>query len=597
MNPFVELLTSFRTQTDEMTQTTYVHEQRGAYVDALRARAPDSLPSDDDLRVTTRLDNLIGRLLRPDAPHLVFLTGDAGDGKTALCAELARRLGKALDEPVVLAGGWTIVKDASEIPEAEGGDGGDLKSMVTAHLSAPTRQSRLLVAINEGRLRRLARSGALGDAGNTVVLPSLEALDEPTAAAVSTQSLAAGVLVLNFRQRFVVRELVRGFLTAWTRPTSWEQGPCRACPAQDRCPILANVQDLRESRTHEAAGDALVAVYFTGQRLPVRRVQAVLALAVTGGLGCKDVIAPDELSPLQWLRHRFHDVVFAAPDGPVRPEPLCATLRPYDPGLRTSRNVDDALALALGEDNVGTLLGRPLPGPESRALTFVRASTTATTAEEHGRRIVDLSRAIRRWAWFTGVGASPPWNESRRLLEVCATNVEATARRALLDAVVMGLNRVLGVRGAKRDRISRHLVDPGGLRDPARAGLELDVGQELEVDLRRGPHIPAVAAEWLESCGGDLVLEAFPRGHAGTRARLGLDLRMVEALIRVNAGDAPASVLGPDRRRLARFVSRLIDACREASLTPRVSIRTRNARLTVSIVEGVPARLALHLEG
>lgn len=606
MNPLVELLTSFRTQAEGMTQTTYVHEQRDEYVQSLRERFPGGLPLDSALRVRTRLDDLVEHLLVDRSIGLVVLTGDAGDGKTALCAELARRLGHALDMPQVEAGGWTIIKDASEIPESGSTNGSDLQTIVTRHLAAPRGTSRLLLAINEGRLRRLARTSVLGELGSAIVLPSLEALDEETARAVDARSREAGVLVLNFRQRFVVRELVRGFLEAWTPASAWEGGPCRSCPAREGCPILANAQALRAAGTRERVADALVAVYFTGQRLPVRRVQAVLALAVTGGTRCSDVIGGlAGASALERLERRFYDVLFTAPGGAARPEPLCATLHPFDPGLRSNREVDDAVALALGEADVAPrVLDQPLPQLETLALASVRDQAVANV-DEHGRGIVDLGRAIRRWSWASLAlpdVTAPAWEIARRLLEECAAATDAqrpAAARRLQEAVVEGLNRVMGQIGRKRDRISRHLVDPAGLREPARAGLEIHVGRELEVAIRMGPFVPDVASRWLETCRSDLVLEAFPYGSP-EGARLALDLRLVEALLRVSRGDAPASVLGPDRRRIARFVSRLIDVCRKASAPPMVSIQPPGGRrwtLEVHDGDATTARLAIHQEG
>lgn len=602
-NPLVELIASFRTQTEGASQSTYVHEQRDTFVQALRSKSK-GFPTDEELRVKTKLDGLVDLLLTEAAPRLVFLTGDAGDGKTAVCALLAARLGHELDDPIVTAGGWTILKDASELAEQADAEGKDLLSLVTACVRGEL-GTRLIVAINEGRLRRLVRSAELEVLGKRIVKPSLEALDDVAALAVDTASRELGVLVLNFRQRFVVRELVRGFVTSWTGSRHWEDGACGSCPAAPRCPILANVQDLRHERTVERIGDALVAVYFTGQRLPIRRIQAVLALALTGGLQCDRVIAAAPTTKgLQTLRHRFYDVLFAFDGHAVRPEPLCATLRPFDPGLESARTIDDGLLLALGQpdDVAPTLLEQPLPRLEAEALQEVRRAD-AGTAEEHGRRVHELGCAVRRWAWFAGIGgARPAWDRARALLEACATAHESATGQAegdLLGTTIDGLNRLLGVAGSKRDRLSRHLIDPAGIREPSRAGLELDVGMELSVRLRRGPTMPRVAAAWLESCAGDLVLEAQapPASTSTVHPRLSLDLRVVEALLRTTRGEASASALGPDRRRIARFMSQIVEMCSGGPLPVRVSVRTRSGRrrLETSAIGGT-TKLAIHLE-
>src|SRR5215831_10989969 len=93
-NPFVDYLNSLRTQHAE-GNPSYVHETRQIFLDALRARW-SWLPTDDALHIPGGLDRLLDALRDGHVPaEIVFLTGDAGDGKTALCARLAVALGHA----------------------------------------------------------------------------------------------------------------------------------------------------------------------------------------------------------------------------------------------------------------------------------------------------------------------------------------------------------------------------------------------------------------------------------------------------------------------------------------------------------------------
>jgi hypothetical protein len=112
-NPIVEYLNSLRTQ-ERDANATYVHEQRAAFLSQLRAAHP-WFPADSELLVPTRLDGL-GDALRDRSAFgadLVFLTGDAGDGKTALCDHVARTIaGKPIDlREKTIVGDWLIVKD------------------------------------------------------------------------------------------------------------------------------------------------------------------------------------------------------------------------------------------------------------------------------------------------------------------------------------------------------------------------------------------------------------------------------------------------------------------------------------------------------
>ena len=88
----VDYLNSLRTQ-EQGANPSFVHENRKVFLDRLRATA-NWFPDDEALHVRTRLDDLVDNLAEVSTQcDLIFLTGDAGDGKTALCAQIARRLG------------------------------------------------------------------------------------------------------------------------------------------------------------------------------------------------------------------------------------------------------------------------------------------------------------------------------------------------------------------------------------------------------------------------------------------------------------------------------------------------------------------------
>ena len=113
------------------------------------------------------------------ASDLIFLTGDAGDGKTALCARVARRLGhdeELLD--ITPVGKWLIVKDASEVEEDR------LQALLATRLAPGADGPRLLIAINEGRLRRVMRFGVTTRPAlwEQVIEPALEAWIDDEAA-------------------------------------------------------------------------------------------------------------------------------------------------------------------------------------------------------------------------------------------------------------------------------------------------------------------------------------------------------------------------------------------------------------------------------
>jgi hypothetical protein len=586
----VDYLNSLRTQQAD-GNPSYVYETRQAFLEQLRARWP-WVPGTEELHVPSRLDGLVNTLFEDRATaEIIFLTGDAGDGKTAICARLAARLGVAAElQPITQHGHWTIIKDASEVPEE------DLRAILERHLARAAPGARLVVAINEGRLRRVLRQPFAARPGlrAEVIEPALDAgLDAARATGLDEAMKAERIVVLNFRHRFHIRPLLGPLLNSWTRPALWEAGPaCSACPARAVCPILANVTALREDLPQQRLADLLTSVHFSGQRLPFRRLQALLALTVTGGLRCADVQSgPIAVATAQdRLRYRYYEAVFRTdPGGPVavQPEALTLALVPIDPGRTASRAFDDevtGLVLSGAKDaGLPPLSGTVLPELERAAVRALGEEVTKGSPNISSPLAL-LTRSLRRWKALTAGESTdrPVWRRALTLLEGYAAGHNDGGE--LRDQVVGALNRLHRVDGHKGDFLVGRQVDPGGFRDTVRQALEIDLRVEFEARLARGPVLPPEqVAPWLEACCSEIYLEAWPRGVADPKpARLQLDTRLVEALLGVTAGYLYFGALGPYRRDLARFFSHLAGLATEAGHTPRVSLRCNDRRVRVT---------------
>lgn len=599
VNPMVEYVNSLRTQ-EHGANPSYVYENRKPFLDQLRAGAA-WFPNDDNLYVRTKLDDLAEDLAADRvASDLIFLTGDAGDGKTALCAQVARRLGR--DEELIdvtPVGKWLIVKDASEVEEDR------LQALLAERLANDTDRPRLLVAINEGRLRRVMRFGVAARPGlwEQVIEPALEAwIDDEASSRLDERMRVERVTVLNFRHRFHVPTVVPSLLDLWTRPSWWEDSPtCGRCPARVRCPILANATSLRAPVAQSNISDVLASAHFAGQRLPFRRLQAVLAMAVTAGLKCRDVqagaIARVAVTPIDLLRYRYYEALFRSDTAgavSVQPEAITRTLAPADPGLASAWVFDQEVASIVGpdaSDNRGSisLAGVLLPHLEAEAVRFIRSliqpAEGAREVPDLTRDLARLTQALRRWAGLSadesmsqdaprpGGRLGEPWRQALHHLREYAVD---GLFEELLRTVVGAINRFHHLGALKEDAIVRRQIDPAGFRDPTRLALELDLGVDFEVRLARGPMLPKLVTPWLETAASEIYLEARPKssnGSASVWARLNLNSRLVEALLSTRAGYTYLGTLGPYRRDLARFHSRLLSLARDAGLVPQVTLR------------------------
>lgn len=412
-NPMVEYLNSLRTQ-QQSSNATYIHEARHEFLLSLKREAP-WFPDENELYVRTRLDALVDDIVAKETRiRLLFLTGDAGDGKTALCAALARRLGFEGElQWETIIGGWTIIKDASEVePEI-------LARRIEEQLQ-PTSEQGLIVAINEGRLRRLF-SGLSPQAQalwKEIVEPALEGwLNEQGAQELDRAMRREAIVVVNFRHRFHVRTVTPNLLAKWTRSTLWEQSPaCGACGLRERCPILANVQDLRSSDVHGRISDVLAYAHFSGQRLPFRRLQAVLATAATGGLGCTDVQSPALAAATDLLPYRFYNALFLRDElrvpVAVRPEPMARSFAGADPAALVTPKLDRQILALLGPSSTDpTWSDRPLPALEADAVRTMRlrlspGARTRRYARVHHDELADrvLDLMAQHTAWHLPLG-------------------------------------------------------------------------------------------------------------------------------------------------------------------------------------------------
>jgi hypothetical protein len=588
-NPLVRYLNSLRTQSDQ-SNPSYIEENRRPFLERLRAEAP-WFPTPDDLHVETRLDALVDAMAAGDpGVDVVILTGDAGDGKTAVCARLAARLGCSTDlQPPAEIGRWTVLKDASELREV------DLLQHVGRALAERGSGRGLVVAINEGRLRRLGRGvgkreeqhaearAAVQRLWESVIEPALRSdLDEAAARDLGDNMKRERVAVVNFRHRMHVRSVTPGLLRTWTPARLWEESPaCGACPRRAGCTILSNVVDLRRSDVQERVADVLSAAHYAGQRLPFRRLQAVLALTATGGLDCAEVHGhAEDWGPLEWQAYRAHNVLF--PEGAVRGplevqgEPVARVLAASDPGPISDDSLDAQIAaiVAAVEDGVPCALDDVPLGPREREAAMRVRELTRVGGEERandpGDALADLTRSLRRFRALHGEPRPATFRRALHLLEMQAIH---GVGEDLCREVVGALNALHRLGATNEHALSARQVDPMGFRNPDRLALELDLGVELDVTLRRGPVTPEIVSAWLEVAASDIELVAWPRGADRSRGdALRIDLHLLTVLLAVREGYTLIHGLGPYRADLARFFARLAARAREAGHAPVVSL-------------------------
>ncbi|MFE9430318.1 hypothetical protein [Streptomyces sp. NPDC006640] len=366
------------------------------------------------------LDYLLNAIERP-ATKTIVLTGDAGHGKTSLCASLLvalqenaetnqsevrkavfRELSDAGDasRPIGQTRGGRplyILKDLSEISLQAG-------ARKLVELLDPPGEGVAIICANEGQLRKcVAEDGNLGNGDTGCAKVLVETLTEGVVRGqVSAPDGAVTVINLNY-QSVAADDSPNGGLILWVlkqwTTTQWPRWkPCETCDARDVCPIRANHNELsdptRGPQRRAAIRDVFAAAERTGAVVTTRQALSVTSYMLTGGLSCENVHARYQRSRLDtsWQSpYLYHQALFG--DRLTQQQrhsvPAFFALRRLDPGKVSRRQVDDRL----DPDTAG----RFAPTDPSSNLQKVR---TTREVEQQANQLRGLYTFLRRADFF-----------------------------------------------------------------------------------------------------------------------------------------------------------------------------------------------------
>lgn len=476
--------------------------QTNTHVEQLWSYLPFDTSSDrlyeehvsDGESVETVALRFIQKEIRAPELQLLVLTGDAGHGKTHLCARLleslavpAKEIARALAERCDGEAAVTqlpdgrdlrVIKDLSELD----------RSRAAVHLAHALEDpdTVLVACANEGRLRAVVKTSD----------DRLAAVAEGLRATVTHGEVPRGrpVTVVNLNYQSVAAEdepLVERVLKPWLDGRRWRT--CENCAARDGCPIRSNARKLSEDPARIGRLSELLRI---GERLGTvvtfREMLVALSLAVTGGIRCREVHR--RASSEGWQhRHLFHEALFGdhLTQDQRRSLPVFGALEHLDPGGVSIRAVDDRLVIDAEADN------RFLP-PGAGVLDS--PTTTRREQQDAAERERSLYRFLRRRDFFDH-GFSAATSSARVGLRyhddfrfaISPERDGTPARvREVRDRLILGLEALQGVRGGSVGSLL--VVDPAfagpgpGAKVIARqiAGTEIRLLAESEWWKERG---------------------------------------------------------------------------------------------------------------
>lgn len=369
-------------------------------------------------RVAT-LDYLLSAIESPNIKTIV-LTGDAGHGKTSLCASLLSELwvdGEAIPSDVRKRAVFNELTEAGDASRSLGRtrsgrplyilrDLSELDAQAGAQklveLLDPPDEGVAIICANEGQLRACVAEDDNDGTGYAKIL--VRTLSDGIARG-QVSSPDGTVIVVNLNYQSVAAEGNGGFvpwvLKQWTTPQWSRWKPCETCDAQNVCPILANRNELNDvahgPQRRAAIRDLFAAAERTGAVVTTRQALAVTSYMLTGGLSCENVHTKYQWSHSNRLwqaPHLYHQALFG--DG-LNPQqrlrvPAFSTLRKLDPGTVSRRQVDDRL----DPETIGRF---PPEDPKS----YMQKARTIRDAQKQAEKLRGLYTFLRRADFFNSI--------------------------------------------------------------------------------------------------------------------------------------------------------------------------------------------------
>lgn len=245
-----------------------------------------------EVAVKVGLCTYIKTQLLSEEPHMLILTGHAGDGKTSIMYQVLKEFGVEFNadekiSDITLPNGakCRCIKDYSEL-----GDDEKLKILKEC-VALPSMGEFVFMVSNTGPLINTFGELFEEDKREAAKIDLIDAMDENSGEIKEIEGYKIGIINVasvdntNFAVDFV-RNLIKDSL--------WEK--CAGCEKRSYCHILNNRNLIvnNQQRVLEFLKDHYVWLVEHGIRLTVRSITEQLAYMLTGGTECEQVVALDK---------------------------------------------------------------------------------------------------------------------------------------------------------------------------------------------------------------------------------------------------------------------------------------------------------------
>jgi hypothetical protein len=467
-----------------------------------------------DFTIQTNTLTALSSKIQSDTPGIVILTGNAGHGKTHLCAasinqtnptidwqracELIQEFGRASaslplgDRKVEV---W-LIKDLTELSITEA------RNLLTDAIK--NIKNRLtIVCANEGRLRSVTEKPEMTEhQGLTdihdALLRSLESHESEIG--------AIHIFNLNLQKISASSDTEHGsilsqLLNSWTAEENWKD--CAECEKRERCPIRLNGEILNSNSSTTIRPFIENSIYLSellGYQFTVRQALVALAAAITNEKKCADIHQNEELLVSGDLRSEsiFHTLF----KGHERHKfnLLFRAFHTIDPGSMSSNLVDGQIDLVDFESELGTWWG----------------DLSGHIQKEHWEPSVEDWRFMRRFTVMTRRKFSDSPTSLGSTLDIkylpefdlLISNEQAELRNLVLR-IFRGLEAIQGIRSEDSNSTRLSIADQS-FSDPS-----LGLDGIATKNTRRDPEGTRLLASRIRFSDTNFQVEEVPPGENG----------------------------------------------------------------------------------
>ena len=250
-----------------------------------------------DVMVEVGLSKFILNGLQNGVPHVLVLTGHAGDGKTSIMYQVLAEMGiefdpdtKICDYKLLSGKTCRCIKDFSEIADEE------KKNILSDAFQMPNNGDFVFMVANTGPL--INTFGELFDSSEDSERAKIELIDSMDSNTGNISDIKGyKICVINVAavdNTYFATE----FIGKLVQDKLWED--CSQCSKKDYCHIKANRELIKNNfqRVSEFLNMHYIWLTEHGKRLTIRSMTEQLAYMITGGFNCNEV---SKVEPYKYL--------------------------------------------------------------------------------------------------------------------------------------------------------------------------------------------------------------------------------------------------------------------------------------------------------